>query len=193
MWWVAIPVAVGAWGLWKHFDDSAKAARVRWQNEHRNVKKTIKEHQRNIKQNIEKAQKSYNFHLLTDLHFSSMKVANHAYSLLNDSKTTLDAMGKMLVDAKKKRNELYKEKKNTQDKNRKKDIQKEIQLINDLRSQIFPDKDNVKQQRKDMLEEVKKLNHQTRNLKLAIRDRCGSKGRDWYNRLEARTQARRRR
>jgi len=35
--------------------------------------------------------------------------------------------------------------------------------------------------------ELKRLNNQTRRLKLIIRDRCGQKGKDWYARLDERT------
>jgi hypothetical protein len=49
----------------------------------------------------------------------------------------------------------------------------------------------MKQQRDHLLSEVRKFNAQTHALKIAIRDRCGYEGADWYARLEERTRSRR--
>ena len=100
-------------------------------------------------------------------------------------------MGKMLVEAKSKREELKEKKRATRSREDRAEIQKEIDLLNELRAGIFPDKDAVKAQRDELHAAVRRMNERTRELKLAIRDRCGSKGRDWYDRLEARTAARR--
>ena len=192
MWWLAIPAAVGAAAaIWKLVDDDAKEARARWERDRASVQRSVKEHRRNIKKNLERAQQSYDFHFLTDMHFSSVKVADHAYKALGDARTSLDVMGRMLVEAKKKREQAYDDRRATTSREERQRLQEEVDLLNDLRATIFPDKDAVKEQRNSLHDEVKRLNEQTRLLKLAIRDRCGPKGSDWYERLEARTAERR--
>ena len=69
---------------------------------------------------------------------------------------------------------------------------RQVQSLYKLRETLFPDKDILKAQRDNFLAEVKRLNNQTRTLKEAIRDRTGSKGKDWYERLSARVAEKRR-
>lgn len=64
-------------------------------------------------------------------------------------------------------------------------------MVNELRKSVFDDKDKVKAQQASFLQEVQKLNNQTRELKECIRNRCGFKGVDWFNRLEERKKSRR--
>ena len=101
-------------------------------------------------------------------------------------------MGKMLVDAKKRRTELRQQQKGAPATKRK-ELQEEIEMLNELRAAIFPDKDQVKAQRNELQDEVRRLNQQTHELKIAIRDRCGPRGRRWYAELEERKARRRRR
>jgi hypothetical protein len=192
MWWL-VPVAVAgaAAAIWKLADNDARDARRRWESQREEVRRTVEEHRTNIEQNLHRAQVSYDFHLLTDLHFSSHRVADHAYSALRDAQKSLDVMGKMLVEAKKRREELKAQKRASTSREEKAQLQQEIDLLNELRAEVFPDKDAVKEQRDGLRAELQLMNQRTRELKLAIRDRCGWKGEDWYERLEARTAARR--
>jgi len=192
MWWLAPVAVVGvAAAVYSMFDADARNARERWERQRQDVQRTVAEHRANIERNLASAQASYDFHLLTDLHFSSHRVADHAHKALQDARKSLDVMGKMLVEAKSKREELKEKKRATRSREDRAEIQKEIDLLNELRAGIFPDKDAVKAQRDELHAAVRRMNERTRELKLAIRDRCGSKGRDWYDRLEARTAARR--
>ena len=192
MWWLAIPIAAGAVAaIWGIFNQDARDARTRWESEKDRLQQEVERHRQNIEQNLAKAETSYSFQLLQDLHYSSVRVADHAYSALRDAFKSLDTMGLMLVEAKTKRGEAYARLRSASGHSERHQIQQEIELINDLRATVFPDKDAVKAQKNSLLAEVKRLNEQTRKLKVAIRDRCGAKGRDWFNRLEARTARRR--
>lgn len=191
MWWLVPIAVVGAAGaIYAYFDGEARDARARWQRDRERVERTVAEHRRNIESRLHEAQSSYDFHALTDLHFSSFKVADHAHRLLRDARASLDVMSRMLVDAKTKRQELYTILQGEKDIARRRVLLEEIQLLNDLREKVFPDKDVIKAQRDHMLAEVTRLNEVTRGLKEAIRDRCGTRGRDWYEKLEQRRAAR---
>lgn len=192
MWWL-VPIAVAgvAGAIYAYFDGEARDARTRWEKQRDRVVRTVEEHRQNIEQNLSRAQASYDFKVLTDLHFSSARVADSAYGLLRDANASLDVMGRMLKDAKSKRDELRLQLDTAKGREHRRALLEEIKLLNELRANVFPDKDSIKGQRDALLTEVQRLNAQTRRLKEAIRDRCGSRGRDWYVRLEARTQARR--
>jgi hypothetical protein len=191
MWWIA-PAAVGiVTVIYKLFDREKKIARERWENTYKQVQNTIEDHRRNIENHLHEAKRTYDFHLLTNLHFSSHKVADHAYQAMKDAKTSLDAVGLALVEAKKKKNELEEQKKTTKNYETKKQIQMEINQLNEMRNQLFQDKDQVKAQRDELKAKLLLMNQRTRELKLAIRDRCGYQGRVWYQKLEDRIQAKR--
>lgn len=192
-WWLVPALLIGgAAAIRALFDDKAQEARERWEAERENLEEKVEEYRQHIEQHLAQAQSSYDFHVLTQLHYASMRVADHAHKLLNDARASLDAMGKMLVAAKEKRSELFERKRaaaTQYDKNR---IQEEINQVSELRALIFPDKDAVKAQRDRLQDELRRLNAQTRVLKLAIRDRCGRRGADWYAGREAKAASRRR-
>jgi len=201
MWWVTGPIII--YGLKKVYDaisDSERNARQNWENKRNEVERSVEEHRANIEKHLSEAQESYNFHFLTDMHFSSMIVANTAYDLLKDAKISLEGIGKMIMEAKAQIDSLLKnigaiKSKIDDEKNKKKKyelidkikpLHKEKKLVRDLRKSLFDDQEKVKGQKEHLYSEVKRLNKQTRELKILIRDRCGTKGQDWYDKIELR-------
>ncbi len=193
MWWV-IPIAAAGIAAWlsSRFDDDAKRARNRWRRKRREVERSIEEHQAHIRRHLAKARRSYNFRVLTDMHYSSMRVADEAHKLLADANTSIDAMGKILVEAKDKRERLEHELRRRPTRPRRLQIVEELKVISDLRARVFPDKDAVKLERDQLLEKLRKLNARTKGLKGLIRDRCGARGREWYEERERRALKRKR-
>jgi len=195
MWWlIPIGVGVGLKLLYDAVSEEEYEARQRWEDKREEIERSIEEHQRNIEDHINQAQRSYDFHFLIDLHYSSMKVANSAYQLLDDAKSSFNGMSKMLKKSKEQRTALQSElekAKKAKDKNAIHEVIEQLKMLNDLRKNVFADRDKVKVQKDQFLSEVKRLNNQTRELKEFIRDRCDDGGRKWYDRLEARKQAKR--
>jgi chromosome segregation ATPase len=192
MFWIVAPiVAVGVVAaIMSSASEGERVARRNWESKREEVKKTVEEHRRNIETHLRKAQQSYDFHFLTDLHFSSHRVADSAYKLLNDARESFGATIRILNQAFTKKNEL-KSKLETSDREQKKEYLTEIRSLNDFIGKVLEDKKTMESQRDGLLAEVKRLNAQTAELKAAIRDRCGEKGRDWHQRLEQRAQANR--
>jgi len=188
MWEIVGGIAIGIAGmaLLEVLNEEAGREKRRWESKRREVERDIEYHRSNIKNHINEAQWICDFHTLCNLHYSSVKIADEAYKLLQDSKKSLHSIGNTLVQAKKQINDLYNKRKMTSDKEEAMRITQEINGLKSLRSQLFPQKDQLKNERNLFYEKVKQLNSQTRNLKLAIRDKTGSRGREWYNRLEAR-------
>ncbi len=192
MYWL-IPVGIIGIGalLYSALDNSAGQKRKEWESKYRQVQDDVESHRKNIEAHLARARASYDFYLLTNLHYSSMKVADEAYKLLSSSNEALDAIGDTLQKAKEKIAELKALRDNASGTKRV-EMSQEIDSLYKLRETLFPDKDILKAQRDNFLAEVKRLNNQTRTLKEAIRDRTGSKGKDWYERLSARVAEKRR-
>ena len=195
MWWL-IPIGVGGVAalIYNAVSEKEREARQRWEENRWEVERSIVEHHRNIEVHFNQAQYSYNFHVLVDEHYGSMKAADAAYKLLDDVHSSLDGMNKMLKEAKDQRTCLQEElQKARRQKDRAliRDTIEQLKIVHEMRKNLFDDRDKVKAQRVSFLQEVRRLNNRTRELKELIRDECGPRGLDWFNRLEERTRRRR--
>jgi uncharacterized coiled-coil DUF342 family protein len=165
-------------------------ARKNWEAKRIQVKRSLEEHQRNIDRHIAQAQSSYDFHFLTDLHHSSVNVADAAYKLLNDARDHLAGINELLVGAKEQRTTLQatlESARTNKDKALIYDTIEQLKMVNELRKTVFEEKEKLKQEKEHLFAELQNLNHRTKELKDLIKTQCGIKGRDWYNRrLEAR-------
>lgn len=193
IWWV-VAAAIGVLGIanaiLNRLKESAAVERERWHREYEQLEREVIRYEKQIASRVQQAQRTVDFHQLTQLHFESMKTADHAYRLLSDARTALNAIGIAIRDAGREKNRLIAEKRKTWNPLKKSQLEQEISALIELRNHLFPDKDALKAQRNRFHNQVKRLNAQTHALKIAIRDRCGPQGRDWYNRLERRTELR---
>ena len=178
-------VGAGVW-IYNELQEQAGVERERWYSKREEVQRSIEWHETQIREHLSQARESYDFKVLVDMHFSCMKVADQAYSLLNDARTSLTKIGEAITKTKEQRDLLFDKKKHTNNKAEKDEIQQEISSIQELRSKLFTDKDEIKKQRDEFLLKVKDLNLKTHDLKNSIRDRTGTKGKEWYARLEMR-------
>ena len=192
IWWLIVGIIGGIIGvankILSNLRTTAAKERQRWANEHQIVETQIQQYEQQIQQKLQEAQYTIDFHVLTNLHFESMKIANHAYGLLKDSRVALDAIGNAIVETAKEKNRLIAEKRSIFfNPSKERALEQEITALVDLNRHLNPDKDQIKAQRNHFNTQVKEFNSRTHTLKLAIRDRCGEKGQDWYRRLEERT------
>ncbi len=178
-------IGAGVW-IYNELQDQAGAERERWRSKREEVQRSIEWHEAQIRDHLSRARESYDFKVLVDMHFSCMKVADQAYSLLKDAITSLEKIGEAIAKTKEQRDLLFDKKKASNNKEDRDEIQQEISSIQDLRSKLFADKVEIKKQRDEFLSKVKDLNSKTHDLKISIRDRTGSKGQEWYARLEMR-------
>jgi len=196
MFWMIPVIAVG--GALKLIYDASSSrerkARRRWERKRREVKRSVEEHRRNIENHIEQAQSSYNFHLLIDLHYSSVSTGNAAYRLLQDARSTITGMNRMLYESLKQRKALrtnFAKARSNRDRDEIHEIGEQLEMVRDLRKNLFSDRLKVSGQAEELLAEVRRLNSRTRTLKEYIRDRCGRGGIRWYERLEYRANLKR--
>lgn len=195
MWWWVLPVVVvGAKLIYDAVSEEERAARESFEANIDKVELSLKEHKKNITMHLKQAQTSRDFHFLVNLHHSSSLVANQAYQLLDDERQSLSGINKMLKQSKQARTTYQLKLKQAQSLKNKAQITEiidSLNIINCMRNDLFADREKIENKKQDILSEVQKFNHQTRKLKEHIRDNCGNRGVEWYNKLEARVRAKR--
>ena len=186
MWWL-IPIGIGiAAAIINALDDDAGCEKQHWGQKYQDVQRDIEWHRKDIEGHIHSAQAFCDFRVLTDLHFSSMKVANEAYKLLSSAQTAVTAISKALLSAKDQIAKLTETQKFATTVQERQTMSAEIESLRKLRKALFEDKDAHIAQKNNFLSEVKRFNNQTRLLKEAIRNQTGSRGVEWYQKSEAR-------
>ena len=194
IWLIGGAIVLSALGVTVYtLNKEEEKSRQRWHKKRKEVKLTIEQHRQRIARHIEEATTTYNFHFLVNLHYSFVVCGNESYKFFNDARTTLKGLNKILYDTKIYKSELKNKLNQAKKENNYqllKNIYKEIKLLNELRNQLFLERDQIKKQQEELLREVHRLNHQTHKLKILIKERCGEKGRQWYERLQKRIQQR---
>lgn len=176
---------VAVW-IYDELQQSSASERQRWHSKREQVQQSVEWHRQEINRHLQQAKQSYEFTVLVNMHYSCVKVADEAYTLLKDVRTSLDKIGEAIANTKEQRELLFAKKKAAHSKAERDELQQELSSIQQLREQLFKDKDVLKRQRDEFFNRVKELNSETHELKITIKERTGWKGRDWYERLEAR-------
>lgn len=174
----------------KYFSNKELEAKKNWQENVIKVEKYISDQEVKISEYTSRKNSEIDFHTLTNVHFTSMKIADQAYRLFDYSKIYLDAMNrnlKITTERKNKINSLFNSK---IEYNKKVKLTEELKGLNEMRNQLFDDKDILNSQKISLQTKLKSFNIRTSSLKFQIRDNCGQQGSDWYNRLEQRKQNR---
>ncbi len=178
-------IGAGAW-IYNELQEQSNVERERWRTKRDEVQRSIEWHEEQIENHLDEARHSYDFTTLIDMHFSCVKVADQAYALLKDARVSLNKIGEAIVKTKEQRELLFTRKKEAKSKTERTEIQDEITSIQELRTKLFDDKDEIKKQRDEFQSRVKELNSKTHSLKINIKDRTGSRGVEWHERLEER-------
>lgn len=190
MWWLIVPAGIAALTILNALNNEAGRQRKNWQEKHEEIVRLIQAHEEELRDHLQSACAAYNFNALIELHYSSFKVANQAYSLLEDARTSLGAITISIINARQQSDKLQAALRSASSGTRKSEIREEINGLSDLLNDLKRDENQINSERKFMLSEVKRLNIQTAQLKELIRDNCGPKGREWYDRLEERKRRR---
>ena len=187
---IGAAVVIGVKVAMDHFSQQERDAYKKWHSKRKEVQRTIEEHERNIEKHIRAAERSYNYHFLVDLHYSSVQIANEAYKLLKQVDVSIGAIQEILYKYYHAKRKWEKKQFYCKSKYKKAEFEQKIQEINEMIQPFSTEKNNLYHQKKEFNQKLFDLNKQTANLKYAIRDRCGCKGEIWYKRLEERKKAR---
>ena len=94
----------------KYFSNKELEAKKNWQENVIKVEKYISDQEVKISEYTSRKNSEIDFHTLTNVHFTSMKIADQAYRLFDYSKIYLDAMNrnlKITTERKNKINSLF--------------------------------------------------------------------------------------
>jgi len=186
IWWIAGAAFVGVVKLvMESFSEDERHARHQWEQTYHEVQRSTAEHRQHIAQHLDSAQQSWDFYVLTDMHFSSMIVANSAWQALANARISQNAIDKGIQKTRREIGQLQQKINRETDYQTRGDLINEIKLIRQLLEEFIVEIKTLRIQTRKLYEEVTGLNHQTRALKLAIRDRCGSRGWMWFEQREA--------
>ena len=187
MWWL-IPLA--AVGLYSYFSTNKTSeeekASERWEKRRKNQLQKIEKLRIEIETKVRQDKLNSDFITLTELHFNSFIVSDETYKLLEDAKIVLEHLTKIIEKAKEQIDSLLKKRNKSTDYKSSNEIKQEIEIIQDQKITFQKNYELCKVQKNNLYEELKKLNTQTSLLKYIIRDKCGLRGVEWYEKLEAR-------
>jgi uncharacterized membrane-anchored protein YhcB (DUF1043 family) len=185
--WFLIPIAgLVVAGIVALASEDEKKARQSWESKHEEGKKEVQKHREEIERHLADKQKTLDFYILNDAYYTSFRTADAAYKLLQDSKESLTGLHRMLLATNAKRAELKITLNGKPAKAEKASLINELRSLTQFRDALTEDKNKVLAQKREFADEVSKLNQQTEKLKLAMRDRCGTKGVVWYAGLQSR-------
>ena len=198
MWWL-IPVGGSLVGsvialIRAATSESEREARGRWEETRRDVEKSVKKSRKSIEKHVTQAKKSYDLRVLVDDHYSFVQAADAAHKLLDDARSSLHGINKMIKVARERRTFLRdKLEEAIPGKNKAliHDVEQELEEILKTRQSFFNDRNKIEKQKASFLKEVQRLNNRMRKLRKLIQDRHGIKGLELCNRLEERTRKKR--
>jgi len=186
-WWVAgAAVGVAVKLIYDIVSEEERDARQRWEKKRDEVQCTVVKRRRRLSNHLQRAQDRWDFHNLVEEHFSSMMVANAAWKTLQNARSSLRTVARLRTRTWVQVSKLQKKINMERDWHRRGELIEEIKVLRQMLADFNAELGTLQSQEQGFYHELCQLNEQTRLLKEAVRDRCGSRGRSWYKEREAR-------
>ncbi len=189
IWMIPALVAAGAAAI--HFlSETDREARRRRDEAQRDLELSIEEHEQRIERYLQESDSSYRYEELRQFHYSSFRVADQAYKLLHSRYDTIRDLNKRIGKLLKLRIKLQKQASKSESKEERRAIWAELKTC----STQIRELDRYVREENAIAEGFKRkldhFNQTTMRLKYQIRDHCGWKGQQWYERSEERKRQR---
>lgn len=146
----------------------------------------VKEAENHLINELERIQTISDFELLRSVYIYSIQTADQAFNLLNSSRMYLNELNSAKKRANEEISRLNQIKRTCTTTEEREKYETEIAALQVLLKQLYDDGRKTYQERKDFLDQVRRLNAQTKRLREHIRDNCGWRGQRWYNQIETR-------
>lgn len=190
--WFLIPIAgLLIAGIVALVTEDESNARKNWESKYESAKSEVENLSITIDRHLSTARTILNFYELNNFYFASFKSADSAYKLLTDSRVSLTSIKRMINAANEKRFEIKDKLSMMGYSDEKFALINELRDLTEFKNKIQEDFNKVLEQKQSLAVEVTRLNQQTEKLKIAMRDRCGPKGREWHGNLTQRISSRR--
>lgn len=178
----AVGVIAYAW-----LSSAEQSAMNSYHSSARRLSHEIEQRQGQLNSYRQASQAARDYYKHIDLHHNSVLTANEAFALYDAQKQMLTMLNQRIhgfvqqIIALKKQRDVAKGAE-------KAEIRQQLNVVRGFLQEAKLERANMKQQKETLLFELREINKKTRELKLYIRDNCGKKGRDWYQRgLERRS------
>ncbi|WP_201583286.1 hypothetical protein [Psychrobacter jeotgali] len=179
MYWVI--GAVAAVGVVAWLSSEEQSACASYHASSRRLSKETAQRQRQIAERRANYEKNQDFYTHIELHYASHLTANALYEELKHHKNIVamfsdkkNAFGRCIGKLKKQRDAATGA--------QKQQIRQELQQMRDQFNEAKAQLIMLAEEKEHKLTEIRQINQATREYKLYIRDYCGTKGRDWYER-----------
>lgn len=182
-----IAVASVAAAAYAWLSNEEQSAMNSYHSSSRRLAREVAERQGQLNSYKQTNRATQDFYRHIELHYNSVLTANDCYAFYDVQKQMLtmlsvriDALIKQIIELKKQRDEASG--------SVKAQIREQLNAVHGSLKQAKHERSNIKQQKEALLLELRDINYKTHELKLYLRDHCGQKGRDWYQRgLERRS------
>ena len=145
-------------------DSESSSAKRKWESRQQDLADEMDYQRSKLRAYREHKARNVQFYHLVNEHYKSVQMGNAAYALLEECQQVITTYYQA--------------------------IHSERKLISGEVDKFYAELEPYQTQKDQFLQKVRDLNEGTRHLKLMIRDTTGEKGRDWYDRGEARRLAR---
>ena len=187
----AIIVGGTAGSILLSFKQDARDARNLWQDEISPMLEDVGDKCREISDHLDTARKGRKFSFIVNLHGSSVHVLEMAEALLRDSEICVVEMNRLLAEADEERERLLARISPIISMSLKREIEQEVKLLDGMRGLVNPDRNRVLSERRMLKKELKRVRMLLDEIRIAMRNRYGGKGRDWDARLQNRLRRKR--
>jgi len=159
-----------------------------WEDKYKDYQDEIDRLNDKLKDTINSNNYEMDFKELIDLHYQSFSTADNTKLLLDDARDSLKAIGQTIMKLKENKNEIEIKLKNLTSSQQ--ELKEELTSVIETRKELFNIQDKIKEQRNTLSRKLKEFNQNTQKLKFKIKDNTGSRGREWFKKLERKKEAR---
>lgn len=158
-----------------------------YHNSSRRLAREVNERQQQLDSYRKGNRAAQDFYQHIELHYNSVLTGNHCYSLYDEQKQILNMLNGR-IDALVQQLDRLKKQRDCANSAEKPQIREQLNTVRSFLKEANIERTNIKQQKETLLFELRDINQKTHGLKLYIRDKCGKKGHDWFQRgLERRS------
>lgn len=161
-------IGAGLYCLYKALTTEEKRSKERWESSQHCQRKTISESNQRIRSRLAHAQHRLQREALFQEHRNSITLSNDAYALLKDAKTLQNGMNRQIQHMNFHRVHLQSQLEEHRASRNVAGVQQciaELKAINTARQTAFTERDRVRAEKDDLLQEVQTGNHRTAQLR----------------------------
>lgn len=185
-----VPLITAAAAAIHFLSEADREAQRRRDEAQREMEMSIEEHERRIERYVHESDSSYRYEELRQFHFSSHKVADQAYQLLQSRYATMRDVDKRIFKLRKLKKTIYKKASECTSRKEQRELWADLKTCSTQLRALSEHRDEESAIADGFKRKLDHFNQTTMRLKYQIRDHCGWQGQQWFDRLEERKRQR---